>query len=140
MKTIILSDLAAANGRRKVRTITPEDIYTVLRRASQHGVAAAHGGTVQARYGYRAWTTAAYAARRSDGGVRLWIAERRATYGATLTPLSALRAMDPQSAQQWADQDPVPGDSSLILTAQEVAALLGMAEERRETTGVGRER
>jgi hypothetical protein len=98
--------LAAANGRRRVRTLTTDDIRRAVRIARRDGMCAVGGDTVAKAYKYLASRTIALIVVRSDGSLRIAIAEGRANAGASITnPICRLTAVAklPQFVG-WADQ------------------------------------
>lgn len=106
----VRSQLDAANGRRRERTLTLQEIVGAVRRARTVGFCVVGGGTVANSYKYPAFQTGCVVAVGSDGRVRVTIGEVSASKGASvsnrLAGLTARATAD--DYRQWADSVNVP--------------------------------
>lgn len=102
------SDLAAANGRRRERTLDMSDCVYAAWSAIRliDGWYACGGATVANAYNYPAVRTVCVAAVRTDGSVRIGVARANAQKGSSLTtPVTGLRVNAPaEQFRNWADQ------------------------------------
>lgn len=99
--------LDRANGKRRKRTLKLEDCLYCAKRAllSRDGWSWIAGGTVPLAYGYPSYQTICVAAVRSNGTVRIGVAETSAGRGASPTvPVCGLaRNASPEMFRAWAD-------------------------------------
>lgn len=112
----IRAALDVANGRRRERTLSVEDVIDAVARVRTGKLAwrAVGGGTVANAYGYRSWQTACLIAVRTDGSLRIAIGTTSGSGGASLTNWASgltARATDAQF-RAWADADRVPPPES----------------------------
>lgn len=100
-------DLKALNRKRRTRTLSLSDCIYCAHKALIHGWYAVGGGTVANAYGYRAEQTVCFAAKKSNGWVRIQVDLQNATQGSSLTtPATGLpKNAKPELFRQWADQE-----------------------------------
>lgn len=106
----IQTALDAANGRRKVRTLTLSECLETCREARMTGWGAAAGGTVANSYGYPATQTGFVAAVGKSGRLRWAVGEVPASKGTSVTNrLAGLTSRaTAEDWQRWADAVEVP--------------------------------
>ncbi len=104
-KEQILALLRDANGRRRERTLSYEDVVACVRRARKCGWCAVGGGTVANAYKYPAWQTVCFVAVRSDKNIVLRIGLVSARKSSSLTnPFCGLSiTASAQQFRDWAD-------------------------------------
>lgn len=100
--------LETANGRRRTRTVSPEEIVESVRKILTPGCAfvetTCNGGHVANSYGYKAEQTTVLLVLRSDGTVRVGVAVANASKGASLYSPFGLRANSkPEQFAAWAN-------------------------------------
>jgi hypothetical protein len=145
--TLLRAALAAANGRRRVRTLDESGVIQAVREAITDGYGWVASGTPVANcYGYPAERTSVLAGRRTDGGVTVGIGACGATKGAAPRPsrlagvIPTIRPDGPRvraAILAWADR-PLPEDvvlprrAALRLVRED--AMLTVEERRLSAT------
>lgn len=104
-KQQILVQLQAANGRRRERTLSYENVLYCVNMARKHGWYAVGGGTVANAYKYAAYQTACLVIVRSDKKIVVQIGVVSARKGSSLTnPFCNLTIKaSAQQFREWAD-------------------------------------
>lgn len=100
--------LARANGRRRTRTLVLAELIDIAIDAlrDEDGWQSIGGGTVANAYGYRSYQTVALAVRRSDGRVRIGVAEVSGSKGSSrYTPFGLLKNSKPSAFLAWANEE-----------------------------------
>jgi hypothetical protein len=132
------AEIANANGRRRSRILTLKQCLACADRAatSDDGVAWVSGGTVDG-WKYPSSQTACVAVRRTDGAIRIVVAELTASKDTSpTTRITGLRRNErPKQFRAWADES--PADPAAVTATKNYPQRAACEAARQVVTGQG---